>query len=133
VKRSRVVPLLGGGAQRQFLVHDEDLARLVNRCIAGEIPPPREPITLAHEESLTMRQLLNQLASALGKRLTFLPVPWRLVWLGLKSLELFGLPAPFRSDSVIGLVYQNPSPSFQLAKSLGAGCRPSRVTTAMLK
>jgi len=130
-RRSRIIPLIGGGQQLQFLVHDEDLGQFVSRCIAGGFPSPGNAVTLAHEQGWTMRSLLEELARAQGKHPKFLPVPWRLVWMGLKSLEVLHLPAPFRSDSLISFVYQNPTPSFELAKSLGAQCRPFQITPAM--
>ena len=62
-----------------------------------------------------------------------MPVPWRLVWLALKSLELAGARPGFRSDSLISMVYQNPAPSFALLNSLGFPCRPFRLTPGMLE
>lgn len=122
-RQSRFIPLLGGGNQLQYLIHDEDLGRFVARCLAGEIQVD-QPILLAHEKGRTLRQLLTELAATHRNKVTFVPVPWRMVWLGLKMLETLHLPAPFRSDSLIGLIYQNPAPSFELAKSLQAECRP---------
>jgi hypothetical protein len=43
-----------------------------------------------------------------------MPVPWRLIHCGLKTIEALHLPAPFRSDSLVGLVFQNPRPDFSL-------------------
>lgn len=131
-RRSRVIPLLGSGKQKQFLLHDEDLCRFVARCAGGEISADAGLISLAHEEGWTVRSILEELARARAGRPTFVPVPWRLAWLGLKTLELLALPAPFRSDSLIGLIYQNPAPSFEAAKKLGARCRPFSVTPAMV-
>lgn len=132
VKGSRFVPLLGDGRQMQYLVHDEDLGRFVGRCAGGEIGTT-QPVTLAHEKGWPLRGLLEHLAVALEKKVTFIPIPWRLAWLGLKSLETVGLPAPFRSDSLIGLIYQHPAPSFDLARALHAECRPFQVTPEMLE
>jgi hypothetical protein len=61
-----------------------------------------------------------------------LPLPWQLVWLALKSLELAGVRTNFRSDSLIGMMYQNPRPVFALLKSLGYQCRPFELTPGML-
>ncbi|TAL05850.1 MAG: NAD-dependent epimerase/dehydratase family protein [Verrucomicrobia bacterium] len=126
VQGGKFVPLIGGGGQLQFLVHEQDLGRFVSRCLAGEISE-RNPITVAHEDAWTMRKMLSELAAAQNKRVTFVPVPWRAVWLALKTLETLNLPAPFRSDSLISLVYQDTAPSFALAKSLGANCRAFAV------
>lgn len=132
VRRGRIIPLIGGGRQRQYLVHEDDLGRLVRRSILGEIDPGAGPITLAHDRGWTLRELLQTIAGALGKRPVFVPAPWLLVWLALKGLEAAGLPAPFRSDSLIGMVYQNRSPSFETAHRLGIACRPLQLTDTML-
>ena len=61
-----------------------------------------------------------------------MPVPWQLAWLGLKGLELAGAQPNFRSDSLISIVYQDPSPAFALIKSLGFQCRPFAVPSGLL-
>lgn len=132
VKSSRLLPLIGGGQQNQYLVHDADLGALVLRALSGNIPEGIGPILLAHEEPRTMRQLLEQIADLLGKHPRFVPIPWRALWLGLKSLEAAGLPAPFRSDSLVSLIHQNPHPSFAAMKTLGMQCRPFALTPQML-
>lgn len=131
VKSGKFVPLIGGGEQLQFLLHEQDLGRFVARCLDGEFSTT-SPITLAHEQPWALRRMLGELAAMQGKRVNFVPVPWRAVWLALKTLETLQLPAPFRSDSLISLVYQDPAPSFALAKSLGANCRAFEVAEAML-
>ena len=112
VRGARFVPILCGGRQTQYLVHDEDLGNLVEACLAGRVPAGTEPITVAHEQGWELKEILTRIAQALGKKVSFVPVPWRLVWLALKSLELAGARPNFRSDSLISMVYQNPAPSF---------------------
>ncbi len=124
VRGSRFIPIVSGGRQTQYLLHDEDLGHLILGCLDGRVPADVEPITIAHERGWELRDILAHMAQALGRRITFVPVPWQLVWLALKSLELAGARPKFRSDSLIGLVYQNPRPSFALVKSLGFECRP---------
>jgi hypothetical protein len=96
------------------------------------VPAGVEPISIAHEEGWELKEILAQIARALGQRVTFVPVPWQCAWLGLKGLELAGGQPNFRSDSLISMVYQNPRPSFALVKSLGFQCRPFQLTPAML-
>jgi len=133
VSRGRIIPLVGGGRQRQYLVHEEDLGRLVREGIAGEIELCQDPITLAHERGWTLRELLEVIAETLGRQPVFIPLPWRLVWLALKGMEVSGLPAPFRSDSLIGMVFQNKHPSFEAARRLDMTCRPFQLTRTMLE
>ena len=127
VRSARFVPIIWGGRQTQYLLHDEDLGKVVQGCLDGRVPAGIEPITVAHEQGWELKEILAQIARALSKRVTFLPVPWQLAWLGLKGLELAGAQPNFRSDSLISMVYQNPCPSFALLKSLGFECRPFQL------
>ena len=133
VRNARFVPILWGGRQTQYLVHDEDLGHLVESCLAGRVPVGTGPIAVAHEQGWEVKEILTQIARALDRRVSFLPVPWRLVWLGLKGLELAGGRPGFRSDSLISMVYQNPNPSFALLRSLGFRCRPFQLAPGMLQ
>jgi nucleoside-diphosphate-sugar epimerase len=132
-RSSRFVPLLSGCAQTQYLIHDEDLAELVCRCLNGQVSPAAGPIAAAHPQAWQLREILARIAQALGSRISFVRVPWRLVWTALKMLETIGLPARFRSDSLIGMVYQDPNPSFAVLASLGVQCRPFALTPGMLE
>jgi nucleoside-diphosphate-sugar epimerase len=123
VRSARFVPIIWGGRQVQYLLHDEDLGQVVQGCLDGRVPAGVEPITVAHERGWELKEILAQIARALGKRVRFLPVPWQLAWLGLKGLELAGARPSFRSDSLLSMVYQNPCPSFALMRSLGFQCR----------
>ena len=132
VRSSSVIPIMWGGRQVQYLLYDEDLGRLVQACADGRFPREAEPITIAHPQGWELKDILGQIAQALGKRVTFVPVPWQCVWLALKSLELAGLRPNFRSDSLISLVYQNPRPAFASPETMGFECRPFKLTPGML-
>ena len=132
VRASRFIPIIWGGTQTQYLVHDEDLGKLVQACLDGRLPKKAEPLTIAHEQGWELKEILSQLAQALGKRVTFVPVPWQCVWLALKSLELAGVRTNFRSDSLISMVYQNPHPDLASLKPLGFECRPFKLAPGML-
>jgi len=108
VEHARVLPLFGGGQQIQYLVHDQDLADVICRCTAGTISAPRTPVTVAHEQPWTFRQILEEIARARGKKISFVPAPWRLAWLVIKLAETCGLQLNFRSDSLLSLMHQNP-------------------------
>lgn len=124
VEQAKVLPLFGGGAQIQYLIHEQDLTAFIADCAVGKIPPPKTPVTVAHEQPWTFRQILETIARAKGKKLSFIPVPWRLVWAGIKGAELCRVPLNFRSDSLVSLVYQNPNPSFAEQRELKIACRP---------
>ena len=130
---ARFIPNLCGGRQTQYLVHEEDLGNAVRGCLEGSVPAGTAPITVAHEQGWELKQIMLRLAEAMGKRVSFVPVPWQLLWLALKSLEAVGAPAKFRSDSLISMVYQNPAPAFDLARSLGFQCRPFEVPPSLTR
>jgi nucleoside-diphosphate-sugar epimerase len=115
VRKSAIVPLIGSGRQVQYLVHEEDLSELIFKVSSGEIKLPRKPVVAASPRAWPVRELLAVMASAQGARILFFPVPWRCVWLGLKAAETCGVHLPFRSDSVVSLIRQDPSPDFSFA------------------
>jgi nucleoside-diphosphate-sugar epimerase len=124
VKKSSVIPMIGDGSQIQFLVHQEDLCAFIERYARGapEISPGI--FTAAHPQPWPFKKLLREIARALGRKPKFIPLPWRLVWAGLKSAELCGLRLNFRSDSLVSLMYQNPKPDFSANAKAGLVCRP---------
>jgi len=124
VKKSKFVPRISGGVQTQYLVHSSDLGQLVLACIEGKVPHGTGPITIAHQKGWELKEILDLIAVRMGKRIVSIPAPWRLVWLLLKGFEAAGFHSNFRSDSLVGMVYQNPKPSFELLSALGFHCRP---------
>ena len=97
------------------------------RCASGEVKITPRILTAANEQPWAFKQLLLEIARALDKRPKFIPLPWRLVWAGLKSAELWGLKLNFRSDSLVSLMYQNPRPDFSANAGAGLICRPFQV------
>ena len=132
VRKSSVIPLIGDGSQIQFLVHHEDLAAFMERVAAGTIRPPARLLTAAHAQPWPFKQLLLEIARGLDKKVKFIPLPWRLVWAGLKSAEVCGLGLNFRSDSLVSLMRQNPAPDFSANAAAGLICRPFQVETLKL-
>src|ERR1019366_4552823 len=124
VRQSSVIPLIGDGSQIQFLVHQEDLCAFIEKCAAGKIPPAQKILTAANPQPWPFKNLLREIARRQGKKIKFVPLPWRLAWLGLKSAEVCGLKLNFRSDSLVSLRHQNPAPDFSPNAAAGLACRP---------
>lgn len=122
--RRRFVPLIGDGSYVQYLVFDDDLAELVVALSQPDAPSLGRAISAAHPQKHSLRNVLQLLAGKQGNHPTFIPIPWRLMHVGLKTMETLGLPAPFRSDSLIGIVFQNPAPDFALPEFPGVTFRP---------
>ncbi len=93
--------------------------------------PYPAPMTIAHEEPWTLRHILEEIGHAKGVRISFVPVPWRPAWAVIKAAELLGLRLPFRSDSLISLMYQNPAPSFAPLADSNIKCRSFRLEPAL--
>lgn len=128
VRASRMVPLVAG-RQRLFLAHEDDLGRLMLRL--GETPPPKiaEPIVAASEHDVSFREILRVIGAANGRAPVLVPIPWRLVWGGLKIAEVARLSVRFRSDSVVSLVTQDPAPSFDGLRAVGIRFRDFNLET----
>jgi len=119
VARSGIIPLIGSGQYMQYLAYADDLCELIFKISSGVVQFPAGPLVAASPHGWRIRDLLQALATAQQKTIKLIPLPWQLVWLPLKILEFFGASSPFRSDSVISLVRQNPTPDFSLIAQMG--------------
>jgi nucleoside-diphosphate-sugar epimerase len=118
-----VVPLIDGGIHPQYLIHEEDLWRLLKGFLEGEIRNPGKPVVAAASRPWPLRDLLAELARRQGLHPRFVAVPWVPVWAGLRLAEVVHLPVPFRSDSVISLVRQDRNPDFRSLAAAGITAR----------
>ena len=120
-----LLPMLGDGSYPQYLVHDEDLSRLIF-LLCQKIPASQRsrPLTAASAEAVPLADIVRMLAARKGRAVRFVPVPWRLVLAGLKLAEALHVPVPFRSDSLIGIIRQNPAPDFSQPEGLRVSFRP---------
>jgi nucleoside-diphosphate-sugar epimerase len=121
--RRGVVPLIDGGKHPQYLIHEVDLWRLLEGFFGGEVSNPGKPVVAAASKAWPLRDLLAELARRQGRHPRFVAVPWMPVWAGLRLAEMVRLPVPFRSDSVISLVRQDPSPDFESLAAAGITAR----------
>jgi nucleoside-diphosphate-sugar epimerase len=117
--RSSIVPLIGTGAYLQYLAHEEDLCAVLFRLATRDMEGATRPIVAAASRGWPMRDLLQALRPEGSAPLRFVSIPWQAIWVGLKTAETCRIPVPFRSDSVISLVYQDPAPDFSIARRLG--------------
>jgi nucleoside-diphosphate-sugar epimerase len=112
ISERAITPMVGGGAQRLFVTHDEPLCELVADLATGQLQPDG-PLFAAHEAPTTLRGIALEIARGCGRRLTVIPLAPSLVALALRGGEIAGLPLPFRSDSLRSLL--NPIPLDQVA------------------
>lgn len=112
LSRSAVMPTIGGGGQRLFVTHDEQLCRLVAALATGEADS-RGPLFAAYEIPTTLRAITEHIARAHGRRLRVASMPPSLIRLALRCAEIARVGLPFRSDSLRSLL--NPIPLDEVA------------------
>jgi uncharacterized protein YbjT (DUF2867 family) len=104
--RLPVLPLIGGRSM-QYPVWDHDVGRAVAGVLDGGDWRPGT-FRVSQSSPMSFREILTVLAARRGRDLRVLPVPWQPVYQGLRLVEALGLRAPFRADSVLGLVRPGP-------------------------
>jgi NADH dehydrogenase len=94
-----VVPLVGG---RQLIqtVYIDDLASAIQ---AGVRQGMAGIVTVAEREPVSFRELLAETARLLGRRVMFVPVPYRAVDLGMRVAGLLRVRLPVSLDNLAGL------------------------------
>ena len=117
-----LLPMIGLGAFPQYLAHDGDLSRLLLAVATGQIDLPPRALSAAHPKPVLFRDLVCSIARDQGRRIAFVPVPWRLILAAMTGAEMSGLRLSFRADSLVGLVFANPAPDFELPD--GCSFRP---------
>lgn len=123
-----LVPLIDGGLHPQYLIHEEDLWRLLKGFLEGALHDPGRPVVAASSRAWPLRDLLAELARRQGLHPRFVTVPWQPVWAGLRLAELAHLPVQYRSDSVISLVRQDRKPDFNSLAAVGITARDFSVS-----
>lgn len=101
-----VVPLIAGDA-RLFTVSENDLMEAVAALAAADALPA-QTISVAHPDSVQMRDLMTAFAARGGAKCRFVKIPWKPVYVALRGAESIGLHLPFRADSLLGLVHGAP-------------------------
>jgi nucleoside-diphosphate-sugar epimerase len=130
VTLSPVLPVVGRGDQVQYTVHEDDLGRLIVHLAACEGPSETAPIIAAAERPIAFREILQTLAQQRGRRVCFFGVPAGLLLAGLRAADLAGLRLRVRSDSLIGLLNQNPRPDFSATRHTGVRFREFRASVS---
>lgn len=123
ITRLPIVPLPAGGAH-QYPLREDDLLRAI-AALAAVDDLPLGPIGIAPASPVKFRDLLCYFAAQEGRKCRFVPVPWQMVYWGLRAAELARIPVPFRADSLLGLARSAPSVEGQAELSdLGVTIRP---------
>ena len=105
-RKSPVVPLPDGGRGLVTVITIDRLCdEMARLCMATD--PPQDA-NLFEPQMVTLRQLVQKVASDAGRRPLFVPVPISLALPIFRMVEALGLPLPVSSESLVGFV-QNQS------------------------
>lgn len=110
VRSLPLVPVLVGDDRPVYLAHQDDAVELIALVAGGAERDVREPLIAAAADPHSLREILAAIASAQGRRRLFFRVPWRLVHLALRSLEIAHLHPPMRADSALSIGTLDPNP-----------------------
>ncbi len=120
--RLPLVPVVAARSH-QFTVHQDDLAdAMEGLALAPDVPA--DPVGLANPQPVAFREIIEGLARMSGRRCRTIPVGWRFLHAGLRLCERAGVPVPFRSDSLLGLVHPAPAvPNLEVLDALSVSLR----------
>jgi nucleoside-diphosphate-sugar epimerase len=104
IERLPIVPLAAPADLEIALVCDDDLVVFIERLLDAWPEASERLFVAAASRSLTLVELLRSLSPDARARRRFVPIPWVLAWLVLRSLERLGVTPPFRSDSLLSLI-----------------------------
>lgn len=111
IKKFPVVPLIGNGKQEFYPCYIVDLCHLISHlAITDEVY--KKPIIAASKKAVTFRDLIKILAQINHKKVRLIPIPFSLIWLGLKFLEILHINMGLRSDSLIGAQFYDKNLNF---------------------
>lgn len=103
LKNSLVIPVIGNGKYPVYLTDIRQLfIEVYNSSISNNKKLTR---TVISSPNINFIELLKGISESNNYKNFFVYVPWRLVYLILKLIELCGIRSKFKSDSVLGLVY----------------------------
>ena len=112
ISMTPVIPLPGHGRDLLYFTHQEDLCRVAEEYCAGIDTEDGTVITAANPSPWMFRDILKEMGRRQNRRILCIPTPRSLSWIALKIPELLGVSMPFKSDSLISLLNQDPSPHF---------------------
>lgn len=115
IRRRSIVPLIGGGRQPLQVLHIDDCCRGMAAALDKDLTGR---IVLADPTPITMRQLIDEVAQRLDRRLHYLSLPAGPTLAALKTAELLRLPMPVTSDNLLGLLSMRPQDSTDDLKRL---------------
>ena len=116
---SPVLPLIGMGEQKLYLIHCEDLCRFIELLAIAKTPLVDQPMALAYEQPFSLKEILRIMAQAQGRTVLLIPFPSGVIYWGLRGVEAMGLKTRISSDSLLGLLHYDRQISFAQMHQFG--------------
>jgi nucleoside-diphosphate-sugar epimerase len=115
VKKLPAVPIIGYGKKCLYPIGSDELSAIVAKLAVRDPADSADALVVAaHKDALSLDDVVREMTAEQGlKRRFLIPVPWRPMWLLLKTLEKLDMRIGLRSDSVVSLMNQDPSPPFR--------------------
>jgi nucleoside-diphosphate-sugar epimerase len=115
-QRVPLVPMVGRGDFVIYPCHEDDLGALLCYCCEQDRMTVSQLLTAAQPRGMLFRDVVSALA---GRQVHYLPLPWKLLWLALRTVEALGMRPRLKSDSLLGLIYCDPAPDFGSLRRTG--------------
>ncbi|HVA33625.1 MAG TPA: NAD-dependent epimerase/dehydratase family protein [Candidatus Baltobacteraceae bacterium] len=100
LRKHRFVPLIGGGAQPLQTVAIDELVGAIYDGVERNV---RGTYTVATVEPVTIRAFYESVCKQLGVRVTFVPIPFWLADLALRTAAMLHVALPIDRDNLLGL------------------------------
>jgi nucleoside-diphosphate-sugar epimerase len=99
LRRWRIAPIPGHGTALQQPVHVDDVAHAIVEAAFRPIAVGREYVT-SGARPMTLRELIEHAADAIGIAPLFVPLPSTFAALTLRGIERLGLRLPIRAEQI---------------------------------
>jgi nucleoside-diphosphate-sugar epimerase len=100
LRRHRIIPLFGGGAQPVQTVFIDDLVTVAYEAVEREL---RGTFTVAETDPVPYREFYEAVCRRLDVRPIFVPIPFWVADAMLRLASAFGVALPIDRDALLGL------------------------------
>lgn len=123
--RFPILPVIGDGKQKHWIIHNEDLANII--LAACEELPKNQTYTAVFNEPVAFSDLLKKIAKKRKSSILLIPVPIFPIRLLLKFFDLTKIKIGFSYDNLIGLIHPMSECNFDYQDLLSFQVRPLSV------
>lgn len=127
IKKFPIVPLIGNGQQEFYPCYLENLYQLIVQLMMIDSPISK-PIIAASQNAITFKKIITLLAKSKNQKIMSIPIPFWLIWSGLKLLEMLNVNIDLRSDSLLGAQYYDKNPDFSELEKFDVAFREMDVS-----